>query len=55
MEITEKLIKTIGELSTPTLIGVSGFGGSGKSSLAKKLGEALGAPFLKKNRVEPIV
>ena len=43
MEITEQLIKTIKNLPTPTLVGVSGFGGSGKSSVAKKLGEALNA------------
>lgn len=46
MEITERLLNTIRNLSAPRLIGISGFGGSGKSSFAKKLGEALGAPVV---------
>ncbi|MEX0917334.1 MAG: hypothetical protein WDZ90_02330 [Candidatus Paceibacterota bacterium] len=46
MELNKKLLETIKNLPKPILIGVSGFGGSGKSSMARKLGEALGAPIV---------
>lgn len=46
MEITEDLLVAIKNLPKPTLVGVSGFGGSGKSSLARKLSEAWGAPVI---------
>lgn len=46
MEINDQLISTIRSSAQPTLIGVSGFGGSGKSTFAKKLGEAIGAPVV---------
>ncbi len=46
MQIDTSLVDTLKQLSKPTLIGVSGFGGSGKSSIAKKLGELLNAPVV---------
>jgi uridine kinase len=46
MEISEHLIGTIRNLPKPTVVAVSGFGGSGKSTVAKKLAEKLGAPVI---------
>lgn len=46
MEISEQLIKTIKNFPRPTLVGISGFGGSGKSSVAKKLGQTVDVPVV---------
>lgn len=46
MEITYDLLSAIKNLPKPTLVGVSGFGGSGKSSVARKLSEAWDAPVI---------
>jgi len=43
MDIASNLIDELKCLPIPKLIGVSGFGGAGKSSIAKVLGDALGA------------
>jgi len=40
------IIEKINSLPKPVLIGVSGFGGSGKSTFALALGEKLGAPVI---------
>jgi uridine kinase len=46
MEITEDLLIAIKNLPKPTLVGVSGFGGSGKSSVARNLSEAWDTPVI---------
>jgi len=46
MEIAGNLIDRLKLLPTPKLIGVSGFGGAGKSSVSKRLGEILEAPVV---------
>lgn len=46
MELDKTLLEMIRSLPKPALVGVSGFGGSGKSSIARKLGEVLGAPVV---------
>ena len=46
MNIEQSLINKIKELSLPVIIGISGFGGSGKSSFAKILGEKIGAKVI---------
>jgi uridine kinase len=43
MEIPETIIEKIKSLSQPVLIGISGFGGSGKTTLAEQLGKGLNA------------
>jgi uridine kinase len=45
-EISEELLISIKNLPKPTLVGISGFGGSGKSSVAHKLSEAWDAPVV---------
>lgn len=46
MQISDEIILKIASLKTPMIIGVSGFGGAGKSSFAKALGMAIGAPVV---------
>ncbi len=46
MIIPEKIISQILDLPRPVLIGISGFGGAGKSSFAKALGVAINAPVI---------
>lgn len=46
MHISEDIIKKISSLSRPTIVGISGFGGSGKSTAAKQLGSKLNAPVV---------
>jgi len=43
MHFSEDLIQKISSLPKPAIVGVSGFGGSGKSTAAKQLGKALNA------------
>lgn len=43
MKVSKEIIEKIKSLPTPKIIAVSGLGGSGKSSIAKELGVALGA------------
>lgn len=45
-KIPEQLVETLKKLPQPVLIGVSGFGGSGKSSTAKEIGRELDAPVV---------
>ncbi len=42
MEISPETVKFIQSLTPPTIIAVSGFGGSGKSTISKNLSELLG-------------
>lgn len=44
--LNQQIIDKIKNLPKPTLIGVSGFGGSGKSTTAKELGNKLDAPVV---------
>ncbi|MDP3795136.1 MAG: hypothetical protein Q8R13_04400 [bacterium] len=46
IKIDQKLVEKLFEIKTPMIIGVSGFGGAGKSSFAKALGEAVKAPVV---------
>lgn len=46
MQIPDEILSRIRATEKPLIIGVSGFGGAGKSSFAKALGEAVGAPFV---------
>jgi uridine kinase len=46
MEIPQEIIARIQSAKTPLIIGVSGFGGAGKSSFAKTLGAAIAAPVV---------
>lgn len=46
MEITDELLQSIGNFPKPTIVAISGFGGSGKSTIAKQLGEKLNAPVI---------
>jgi len=46
MNIAESIIARIRVLPRPRLIGVSGFGGSGKSTFAKALGHVINAPVV---------
>jgi uridine kinase len=46
MNISQGLITKIQTLKTPAIIAISGFGGSGKSLLAKSLGLAIDAPVV---------
>jgi uridine kinase len=42
----EKTIEAIRKLSTPAIVALSGFGGSGKSTIARQIGAALDAPVI---------
>ncbi|MEJ0053300.1 MAG: hypothetical protein WDN10_01035 [bacterium] len=46
MEIDREILKKINSLPNPMLIAISGFGGSGKSTAAEKLGAYLDAPVI---------
>ena len=46
MEIAKEIVEIIQGLPLPKLIGISGFGGSGKSTFAKALGSAIDAPVI---------
>ncbi|HYF10142.1 MAG TPA: uridine kinase, partial [Candidatus Paceibacterota bacterium] len=46
MEIAREVIEKIKTLNRPAVIGVSGFGGSGKSTFADALGTQLGVPVI---------
>ena len=46
MEIDREVLKALNRLPQPMLIAVSGFGGSGKSTIAKELGTYLDAPVI---------
>ncbi len=46
MEIAKEVTEKIKSLPIPKIIAISGFGGSGKTSFAKTLGEAIGAPVI---------
>ncbi|MFZ1735704.1 MAG: hypothetical protein WAU31_02100 [Candidatus Moraniibacteriota bacterium] len=46
MKIPEDLLLQLNSLKTPMIVGISGFGGAGKSSFAKVLGEAIDAPVI---------
>ena len=46
MEIPQSAIEKIKNFSTPVIIGISGFGGSGKTTAANALGEILHAPVV---------
>ncbi|MDE1924960.1 MAG: AAA family ATPase [Patescibacteria group bacterium] len=46
MDISSDTVAQIKTFGIPLLIGVSGFGGAGKSTFARALGEALGAPVI---------
>ncbi|MFM2374683.1 MAG: hypothetical protein RLZZ234_678 [Candidatus Parcubacteria bacterium] len=46
MDIPAALLEKISTAAHPTLVGVSGFGGSGKSTFATKLGNVIHAPVI---------
>lgn len=46
MVIDQDIIEKIKSLSTPTIIGVSGFGGSGKTDFANLLSDVVNAPVV---------
>ena len=46
MNISEDILQKISSLPKPAIVGISGFGGSGKSTVAKLLGDCLGAPVV---------
>lgn len=46
MQIGVASLEKIRSLPKPTLIGISGFGGSGKSTIAQQLAQALAAPVI---------
>lgn len=46
MNIPQELTTKLKSLPTPTIIAISGFGGSGKSSLANSIGTILNAPVV---------
>src|SRR3989344_2069027 len=46
MEVSKKIFEKIKSLPTPSIVAVSGFGGSGKSTYSNLLGAALGAPVV---------
>ena len=46
VNVPEQLVESIAELQPPTIIAVSGFGGSGKSSFATALGRRINAPII---------
>jgi uridine kinase len=46
MEIKQEIIERIKSLPSPRIIAISGLGGSGKSSTAKAIGLAIGAPII---------
>lgn len=46
MQISKDILSRIHSTEKPLIIGVSGFGGAGKSTLAKALGEATVAPVV---------
>lgn len=46
MNISKELIEKLKVLKTLTIIAISGFGGSGKSSFAKSLGKATNTPVI---------
>lgn len=46
MQIDKSIIDEIISLKTPLIVGVSGFGGSGKSSFSSILGEKIQAPVI---------
>ena len=57
MKIDKEILEKLALLPTPKIIGVSGFGGSGKSSFAKELGILTNAPVIsidsfQKNRTD---
>ncbi len=41
-----EILKEIGRIKKPFIIGISGFGGSGKSTIARALSKELGAPII---------
>ena len=46
MNIPTNLLETIEQFHEPSIIAISGFGGSGKSTFANKLGEQIHAPII---------